>query len=187
MLTLLNDHKLLARIIAARIRPTLNTIIYHGQYCGIPGRNIVDAVAGIRDVIAYAELTGKPICLLSIDCSMAFDRIAHVYLFNTLKSYGYSNRVVGLIQSLYVNAKSRVQVNGKRSGPIDVRCSVRQGCPLILILFILVLNPLLVRLDRNLVGVRINQTQQKTSVIAYADDVTIILTDPSGIENVEHM
>jgi hypothetical protein len=186
LLTLLNtDYKFLARIIAARTRPTLNTIIYHGQYCGMPGMNTVGAAGGIRDVTAYAELTGKSMCLLSIDFSMAFDRIAHAYLFNTLKSHGYSNSVVGLIQSLYVNAKSRVKINGKRAGPIDVRCSVRQACPLNMILFILALNSLLVRLDRNLLGVRINQTQQKTSVIAYADDVTIILTDHSDIRNVE--
>jgi ABC-type branched-subunit amino acid transport system ATPase component len=56
-----------------------------------------------------------------------------------------------------------------------------------MILFILALNPLLIRLDRNLAGMQINQTQQKTSVIAYVEDVTIILTDPSDIRNVEHI
>jgi hypothetical protein len=90
LLTLLNtDYKLLARIFAARIQPTLNMIIHHGQYCGMLGGNTVDAVAGIRDITAYAELTGKMMCLLSIYFSMAFDRIAHAYLFSTLKSYVY--------------------------------------------------------------------------------------------------
>jgi len=48
-------------------------------------------------------------------------------------------------------------------------------------LFGLCLNPLLHHLNQQLNGVQIQQRQQKTAVVAYADDVTILLTAPDNI------
>jgi hypothetical protein len=62
--------------------------------------------------------------------------------------------------------------------PYDV---VRQGCPMSMILFALVLNPLLSHLERNLTGITIGHSTQKTAVMAYADDVTIFVTAPKDI------
>jgi hypothetical protein len=80
-ITLLHtEYKLLARIIANRLRPILDTIIHPGQHCGgIPDRNIY--IAGIRDVVPYAEITGNRLSVLSLDFSAAFDRVSHNYLF----------------------------------------------------------------------------------------------------------
>ena len=41
---------------------------------------VFDAVATIRDAVAYAEETGIPLCVLTIDFKEAFDRISHSYL-----------------------------------------------------------------------------------------------------------
>jgi hypothetical protein len=55
LITLLKtDYKILARLIANRLRPTLSELLHPSQYCGVPG-TIFDAVATIRDAIAYAE------------------------------------------------------------------------------------------------------------------------------------
>ena len=55
-ITLLNtDYKILARLIAARVRPILAEILHHSQYCGVPRNTIFDAVVTIRDSIVYAE------------------------------------------------------------------------------------------------------------------------------------
>jgi hypothetical protein len=60
-ITLLNtDCKILVRLIAKRLRTSLPNIIHPGQHCRVPDRNIFDAVAGLRDDIACAELTAKP-------------------------------------------------------------------------------------------------------------------------------
>ena len=54
-------------------------ILYHYQYCDRNGHTIFDAVASVRDIIAYAEETNKPICLLSIDLKEAFDKMSHTF------------------------------------------------------------------------------------------------------------
>jgi len=80
-LTLLNsDYKILARVIANRLKPIIREFISPQQYCDIQGTSIFDAVAAIRDVIAYAETSHNPLCVISLDFQAAFDRISHHYL-----------------------------------------------------------------------------------------------------------
>jgi Reverse transcriptase (RNA-dependent DNA polymerase). len=89
LITLLNtDYKIIARIIANRLRPTISDVLYPSQYSGVPGNTIFDAVATVRYAVAYAELTHVPLYILSLDFTTAFDRILHTYLFRMLNSYG---------------------------------------------------------------------------------------------------
>jgi len=70
------------------------------------------------------------------------------------------------------------------STPIPIQCGVRQGCPLSMILFVLCLNPLSYYLDERLQGLRAHGTQRKTTVIAYADDVSILVTSQVDVRTV---
>jgi hypothetical protein len=41
----------------------LGEVLHHSQYCGSPGNSIFDAVATVRDAIAYAEVSRTaPMC-----------------------------------------------------------------------------------------------------------------------------
>ena len=65
-ITLLNTaYKILARLIAARVRPILAELLHPSQYCGVPGNTIFDAVATVHEAIAYAETTRCPLCSVS--------------------------------------------------------------------------------------------------------------------------
>ena len=91
----------------------------------------------IRDTIAHAELTHTPVCILSLDFKEAFDNIAHSYVFAMLQSYGFSSKFRQRLMPMYSNATSSIQVNGHISSPMPIKCSVRQGCPLSMLLFTL--------------------------------------------------
>ena len=94
-ITLLNsDYKILARIIAKRLRPVLADHLTETQFCGVLGNTTIDAVATVRDTIAYAESKRIPLCVLSFDFKNAFDRIAHNYLFQILQGYGIGNAFI---------------------------------------------------------------------------------------------
>jgi hypothetical protein len=89
-LTLLNaDYIILARIIANRLKPILPEQIHPQQHCGIQGTSVFEAIATIRDVVAHAETTNSPLCVISLDFHSAFDRISHRYLEGTLRAYGF--------------------------------------------------------------------------------------------------
>ena len=88
-ITLLNsDYKILARMVARRLRPIMEDHLSYTQYCGIPGNTILDAVATVRDSIAYAESRNIPLYVLSLDFKNAFDRVSHGYLFKILHGCG---------------------------------------------------------------------------------------------------
>jgi hypothetical protein len=92
------DYKILARLIAARLRPILADLLHPSQHCGVPRTFILDAVATIRDAVAYAETEQRPLCVVSLDFKEAFDRISHTYLLSVLRSYGFSERFIASIR-----------------------------------------------------------------------------------------
>jgi hypothetical protein len=176
-ITLLNDYyKLLARILARRLRPLLANYLWKTQYCGVPGNSILYALATVRDAVAWSEVTRTPLCVLSLDFREAFDRVAHRYLFTILRAYGMHDCFVDRIQHLYQDATSSVQINGHIAGTLPLRCSVRQGCPLSMATFALCVNPLLQYLDTHLQGIRLGRNGCRTAIVAYVDDVTIFVT-----------
>jgi hypothetical protein len=185
-LALLNTYyKILARIIANILRPLVSEILHPSQFCGRQGASIHDALSTIRDTIAYAEETGRPICVLSIDFESALENVSHTYLRHMLQRYELENHIIRLIGNMYNGATSSIQVNGYLTAPIPINRSIRQGCPLNMLLYALCINPLLQHLNDILPGVRMLASGSRTSVVAYADDVTIFLTDPRDIARVE--
>jgi len=94
-LTLLNsDYKIVARIIAQRLRPVLPDHLKETQFCGVPGNTIIDALATVRDTIAFAESRRIRLWVLSLDFKNSFGRIAHNHLFQTLQGYGIGNAFI---------------------------------------------------------------------------------------------
>jgi hypothetical protein len=83
---------------------------------------------------------------------------------------------------MYEGATSVVQVNGHLSSPMQIKCGVRKGCPLSMILFALCLDPLLRYLDGRLLGLRVHRSQTNSTVVAYADDVSILVTSPEDVQ-----
>jgi hypothetical protein len=141
-INLLNsDYKLVARLFAQRSRPNLAEHLKDTQFCGVPGNTILDAVASIRDTIAYAEIRRFPLCVLSLDFQNTFDRISHKYLFQILPAYGIDTPLIDGIRQMYKEASSSVQINGHLYGPVPIRCAVRQRCPMSMALYALVSTP----------------------------------------------
>jgi len=84
-ITLLNtDYKILGRIVASPLRPILAELLHPSQHGGVQEGGIFDAVATVRDAIAYAEKTQTPLCVLSLDFTEAFDWISYIYLLKLL-------------------------------------------------------------------------------------------------------
>jgi hypothetical protein len=55
-ITLLNnDYKIVPRIIERRLKPVFSELLHPSQHCGVPGRTIFEAVATVRNAIAYTE------------------------------------------------------------------------------------------------------------------------------------
>lgn len=82
---------------------------------------------------------------------------------------------------LYTDISAIIQINGYFTSPIHIQKSVRQGCPASMVLFALALNPLLYKMDSIINGISLNG--YRLSTLAYADDVSVILTKDTDIRN----
>ena len=99
--------------------------------------------------------------------------------------YGFSSLFQRRIDNLYNNGTSSVHINGHTPGPIPIRCSVHQGCPLSAQLFTLRQDPLLCTLEDTLTGLRVGRRNSKTAVIAYADSATVFDTSQHDILKIQ--
>jgi hypothetical protein len=85
-ITLLNTgYKILARILANSLSPTISDQLNPNEYCSVSGNTIIDAAATVRDAVASAELTHAQLCILHVKFPAAYDKISNVYLFQMLK------------------------------------------------------------------------------------------------------
>ena len=175
-LTLINtDIKLLARILAKRIKLQLQDQLHEGQHCGIHARSIVDAVAKIRNIITIAELTNEPTYILSLDFKNAFDRVSHQYLIRIMEKQGFSDIFITRLRTLFLETKSAININGHITRYIPISHSIRQGCPLSSILYAIYLDPLLHAIHQALLRNDTTSRKHSTKIVAYADDLTIVL------------
>jgi hypothetical protein len=169
---------------AARLNIVAQEHLHKTQYCGVPSNNILDSITQVRDAVAYSESTATPMCILSLDFQQAFDRIAHQYLFKILQAYGITEWFTDRIKTLYTNVTAAAQINAALTGHFPIMSGVRQGCPLSMVLYALCLHPLLHTLESYLTGFDQVRGIAPTPVVAYADDITVMVTQPADFETI---
>ena len=181
-ITLLNTElKILARVLANRLQLVISDLIGSEQTFAVKGRSIQDNLHLIREVLEGIE-DGTKAALISLDQSKAFDRVDHRFLATVLETVGFKPEFRRWISMMYHNPQAVVQVNGRRSRVFAVERSVRQGCSLSPLLYVLALEPLLRRLrDRTtnpaLRGVPF-AGPLTARVSAFADDISFCIPPP---------
>jgi len=90
----------------------LHQVVAPDQTCGVPGRFIGENVALPRDVASYAEETGTPLAILSLDQEKAFDRVPWGFLLAVLHRMGFGPSFIKWVKLLYTGICSAVLVNG---------------------------------------------------------------------------
>ena len=112
--------------------------------------------------------------IISYDQAKAFDRVSHDYMFTVLRAYGFGDSFIKWVKLLYTDIHSRVLVNGFLSDPFAIERSIRQGCGLSMLLYVLCFEPLAhrIRLDPHIEGLRLPGSRDEARFSGYADDAT---------------
>lgn len=76
------DYKIIAKILAFKMRGVIKGIVTVTQTYGIPGREINDNIITVKHVVGILNREGG--CLLGIDLEKAFDRVEHSFLWEVL-------------------------------------------------------------------------------------------------------
>ena len=186
-ISLLNcDYKIIAKVLANRLKVVMPKIVEKDQTCAIVGRSIHDNCHLLRNVIDYVESRNLACALISLDQMKAFDRVSHQYLFSTLEAFGFGESFIKWLKILYRNSTSAVLVNGHVSDPFAITRGVRQGCPLSPLIYVLCIEPFAIKIRSNpyISGLRLPGFNTEVRITMYADDNTPIVTTPESIREV---
>lgn len=184
-ISLLNvDYKMLARVMANRLKYVLPNIISASQTCCVAGRDISENISSIRDVIDMVEDNNSEGYVVSVDQMKAFDRVSHVYLFKVLEKFGFGPNFIKWIKIFYNEIFSAVKCNGFLTNYFSVTNSVRQGCPISAMLYIICAEPLsrTISSHTSIRGIHIPHTDKHSLVFQHADDTTCTVSDRKSIE-----
>ena len=177
-----NDYKILARLLANRLKECIGSVVAEDQTYCVPGRSIHDNVSLIRDIIDYANENGVPLAVINLDQEKAFDNVDRGYLFDTMRAMGFGDRFLDYIKILYSGSESLVKFGGSLTASFSVEKGIRQGCPLSGLLYSIAIEPFINRLRGEVGddGFQMHGTDTSCSVSAYADDVSVFVTSERG-------
>ena len=177
-ISLLNAHyKIFAKAIANRMMKRVERVVKHDQNAYIKGRSIRSNLRAMLDIIQHCHENDVTSLLCCIDFSKAFDNLEHKFILDTLEHYNFPTEEINMVKVAYANIESSVVMNGEISRSFKVTRSIRQGCPLSTLLFVLAVERLADRIrdDPTIQGVRIGTETYKVSQLA--DDTTLFLKD----------
>ena len=175
-ISLLNyDYKILTKVLANRLQGSLTDIISTEQTAAIKGRTIIENLQLNREIISFANANELEASIITLDQEKAFDKVDRNLLFKTLKTFGYGTKIISIIEAIYNNIEAQIKLNGNMSQFFPVEKGVRQGCPLSMILYIILAEVTLINILKNekIKGIKIGQKEIKIS--AFADDTTLYL------------
>lgn len=153
-------------------------IIDEDQTGFIRGRQTQDNIRKTIHIVEEAQRRGDSAILVSIDAEKAFDSVNWVYLYNVLEKFGFNEKSIKCIKSLYHEPTARVKVNGSLTDRIKLERSTRQGCCLSPTLFDIFIEPLAqaIRQNQNIKGVEAGGLEHKLGL--FADDLIAYMGQP---------
>jgi len=93
-----------------------------------PGRSTIDRIFTLNTIIQSRKEFQKPLWISFVDLKTAFDTVDRMALWKLLRSLGLHSKVVDLMEGLYTDTCSCVNVDGVMSDWFAVGSGVRQGC-----------------------------------------------------------
>ena len=162
--------KVLESIIKEEIVKHLDTysLIHESQHGFTKGKSCLTNLLSFLEDITKSVDDGKPVDVIYLDFSKAFDKVPHQRLIEKLKSHGIVNYVLNWIKDWLRGRKQKVVIDGCESGYMNVLSGVPQGSVLGPVLFLLFINDI--------------DTVVRSGIKKFADDTKVYRSVHSQID-----
>ena len=107
--------------------------------------------------------------IISIDAEKAFDKIQHWIIITTLNKVGREGTYFNRIKPIYDKPIANIIFNGEKLKVFPLRSGTRQGCPLLPLLFNIVLDVLAtaIRQDKEIKDLQTGKKKVKLSLFTH--------------------
>ncbi|RVW39477.1 Transposon TX1 uncharacterized 149 kDa protein [Vitis vinifera] len=168
-------YKIIAKVLAERLRGALHETIHSTQGAFVQGRQILDAVLIANEIVDEKRRTGEEGVVFKIDFEKAYDHVSWDFLDHVLEMKGFSLRWRKWMRGCLSSVSYAVLVNGNAKGWVKASRGLRQGDPLSPFLFTIVadvLSRMLLKAEeRNVLeGFRVGRNKTRVSHLQFADD-----------------
>ena len=174
-ITLLNtDYKLYTKLLNSRILSVIDKLISPLQQGFLPSRSILTNPLIIDHLLHQSSSS-----IAFIDFEKAFDSISHKSIIKALYAFNFPSKFIRAIKNILLNSTTSITINNFLSPPVYLKKGTKQGDPISPTLFILVIEFLSKFLSTQLQGINVNNLN--LNHLLYADDLALILSDPSNL------
>nr|KYP55804.1 LINE-1 reverse transcriptase isogeny [Cajanus cajan] len=125
-------HKIISKVLAARMKLVIGSVISRVQIAFVPRRHLLDGVLVVN------ELIDKKCFLFKDDFHKAYDSVNWAFLDYMLDKLGFGLLWRKWVKALVQTSSLSMLVNGSPTEEFYVEKGLKQGDPLALFLFLLV-------------------------------------------------
>ena len=177
-------YKLLAKVLANRLKLVMGEVISDSQQAFVHGRQILDTVLIANEALDSRLKDNIPGLLLKMDIEKAFDHVNWDFLMEVMSKMGFGHRWINRMKWCCSTATFLILINGSPSGLFRSSRGLRQGDPLFPYLFLFAMEALsqLLSCARNggfISGFRVGGRGREGLIVShllFADD-TLIFCD----------
>jgi hypothetical protein len=131
-------YKLVAKVLAGRLSTVMDKLISPNQSAFIKGRQLVDGVVAVNEIIDFARKEKKSCLIFKVDFEKTYDSVSWSYLDYMLVRFGFGVKWRSWIRACVFRGNLSVLVNGSPTEEINIQRGLKQGDPLAPFLFLLV-------------------------------------------------
>ena len=169
-----------------RLAGVMNSIISSTQSAFLKGRNLMDGVLVVNEVVELAKKTNRQLLILKVNFEKAYDSVEWSFLEYMLGRVGFHLKWIAWMKACVCGGRMSILVNGSPTKEISIQRGLKQGDPLTPFLFLLVAEGFsgLMRnaVNRNLFrGFEVGHNGLVISHLQYADDTLCI--GEASVEN----
>eukprot|EP00253_Pinus_taeda_P011936 PITA_11936 len=174
-----SSYKILAKLMANRIKPLLQKLITPAQEGFVKGRHILENVIQVQEALHSIQLRREQGMLIKLDMCNTFDRVNRSFLYRVLSAFGFNQKFIDIIKACLEKIWIAPMINGRPANFFLASRGLRQGCPLSPFLYILMVDSLSRKLTMEkqkgrIPGIRIEKGIEPMNHALFADDSLLL-------------